>query len=70
MDRQKHAHGQTDTPRHNILGINDGKIFKIAKPIARTNQDVVAEKCIKNDRGDLAIDNSAKEAWKIATVDF
>ena len=30
-----------------------------------TNQDVVGEKCIRNDHGDLAFDDCAKEkAWK------
>ena len=38
-----------------------GEIFKIAKQMARTNQDVVGEKCIRNDHGDLAFENCAKE---------
>ena len=49
----------------NILRIDDGKgdIFKMPKQMARTNQDVVGEKCIRN--GDLAFEDLAKvKAWK------
>ena len=32
--------------------------------MAKTNQDIVGEKCIRNDRDELAFDdNSKKEAW-------
>ena len=46
---------------------NDEKyeISIIAKQMARTNQDVVGEKCIRNDHGDVALYECAKEeAWK------
>ena len=41
-----------------------GEIFKIANQIARTSQDVLGEKCIRNDHCDLAFGGCAKEAWK------
>ena len=47
----------------NVLRRDDGKdeIFKIAKHMARTNQDVVGDKCIRNDHGDLAFEDCSKE---------
>ena len=51
----------------NVLSGNfeKGAIFKIVKQMTRTNQDVVGEKCIRNDHGDLSFDDSLKEkAWK------
>ena len=44
-------------------GMND--IFKIAKQLRKDNQDVVGDKCVKDDSGNLSIDNEAKKvAWK------
>ena len=42
-----------------------GESFKITKQMARTNQDVVGEKCIRNNHVDLAFVDCAKKAWKI-----
>ena len=39
-------------------------LSKIAKQMTRKNQDVVGEKCIRNNHGDLAFDDFAKEEWK------
>ena len=50
-----------------ILRRDDQKseVFKIAKQIAKTNQDVVGEKCIRNDDGVLACSETEKKAaWK------
>ena len=44
-------------------GMND--IFKLSKQLRSDNQDVVDDKCIKNDSGNLSTDNKAtKVAWK------
>ena len=40
-------------------------IFKIVKQLRKDNQDVVGEKCVKDDSGNLSFDNEAKKvAWK------
>ena len=44
-------------------GMDD--IFKIAKQLRKGNQDVVGDKCVKDDSGNLSFDNEAKKvAWK------
>ena len=44
-------------------GMDD--IFKIAKQLRKGNQDVVGDKCVKDDSGNLTFDNEAKKvAWK------
>ena len=51
----------------NATGRDDHKneIFKIAKQMKKTNQDIVGEKCIRKDDGDLAItEKDKKDAWK------
>ena len=41
------------------------KVFRIAKQMMRENQDVMGEKCVKNDEGKLALTPEAKKAaWK------
>ena len=41
-----------------------GSIFKIAKQMDRTNQDVVGEKCVRNDAGELSLSDEDKmKAW-------
>ena len=41
------------------------EVFKIAKQMKKTNQDVVGEKCIRNDEGNLASTEEEKKlAWK------
>ena len=34
---------------------NDTGIFKLAKQMDKTNQDVVGEKCVRNDAGELHV---------------
>ena len=44
-------------------GMDD--IFKIAKQLRKDNQDVVGDKCVKDDSGNLSFDNEAKKVvWK------
>lgn len=43
---------------------NGEGVFRIAKQMDRTNQDVVGEMCVKNDAGELALnDDSKMKAW-------
>ena len=43
---------------------NDSSIFKLAKQMDRSNQDVVGEICIRDDHGKLALSDDEKmEAW-------
>ena len=43
---------------------SDSSIFKIANQMVRTNQDVVGEKCIRNDAGILSLSDDEKmKAW-------
>ena len=40
-------------------------IFKIPKKLRSENQGVLGDKCVKDDSGNLSIDNKAKKvAWK------
>ena len=39
---------------------NDSSIFKVAKQMDRTNQDVVGEKCVRNDAGELSLSDEDK----------
>ncbi len=51
----------------NIMTRDDvkGEVFKIAKQITKTNQDVVGVGYVRGDDGELALDDSAKrEAWR------
>ena len=51
----------------NIQRRDDEKneIFRIAKEIVKTNQDIVGEKCIRTDDGELAInEQDKKNTWK------
>ncbi|XP_053374665.1 uncharacterized protein LOC128547046 [Mercenaria mercenaria] len=43
---------------------NDSSIFKLAKQMDRTNLDVVGEKCVRNDAGELSLNDEDKmKAW-------
>ena len=43
---------------------NDGSVFKLAKQMDSSNQDVVGEKCVKNDAGELSLSEEEKmKAW-------
>ena len=47
----------------NIAPNNTG-IFKFAKQMDKTNQDVVGEKCVRNDAGELSLSDEEKmKAW-------
>jgi len=43
---------------------NDSSIFKLAKQMDKTNQDVVGEKCVRNHDGELSLcDEDKMKAW-------
>ena len=43
---------------------NDGSVFTLAKQMDRSNQDVVGEKCVKHDAGELSPSEEEKmKAW-------
>jgi hypothetical protein len=47
----------------NISPSGDG-VFRLAKQMDRTNQDVVGEKCVRNDAGELSLSDEEKlKAW-------
>ena len=47
-----------------LKGGNDN-IFRIAKQMRQQNQDVIGEKCIKDDNNNMAFDDETKKvAWK------
>ena len=50
-----------------LQDIRGGKdnIFRIAKQMRRQNQDVIGDKCVRNDLGEMALDDEAKKvAWQ------
>ena len=48
----------------NLLTRDDQKneVFKIAKQMTKTNQDIIGEKCVRDDTGELAFDDKSKKA--------
>ena len=50
--------------RFKNISPNDAGIFKLAKQMDRTNQDVIGEKCVRNDSGELSLsDDDKMKAW-------
>ena len=50
-----------------LQNVSEGKdnIFRIAKQMRRQNQDVIGDKCVRNDLGEMALDDEAKKvAWQ------
>ena len=48
------AKSEAEKNRFANVSPTDGSIFKLAKQMDRTNQDVVGEKCVRNDAGELS----------------
>ena len=49
------------------LDMEEGRkeVFKIAKQIAKTKEDVVGVRCLKNEMGEMLVDpNAVKNRWK------
>ena len=42
------------------IATNDTGIFKLAKQMDKTNQDVIGEKCVRNDAGELSLSDEEK----------
>jgi hypothetical protein len=54
---------------------NNGNIYKIVKQMNRSKQDVVGERCIKNEAGELSLSDEKMKAWvehyaKLLHVEF
>ena len=62
------AKSEAEKRRFSDVGRRDdqrNEVFKIAKAIVKTNQDIIGEQCIRNDEGKLAVTNvDMKQAWK------
>ncbi len=62
------ARGEAESKRFaNVLRREDQRreVFRNAKQCVSTNQDVVGEKCVRNDSGALALkDARKKDAWE------
>ena len=46
--------------RFSIITPNDTRIFTLAKQMDKTKQDVVGEKCVRNDAGELSHSDEEK----------
>ena len=65
--KQAVYHAKSDARKAIMEDINpkSADIYKLAKQMRRDNQDVVGEKPIKNDAGELSLDEETmKKAWK------
>ena len=45
----------TERDTFSNISPNDTGIFKLAKQMDKTNQDVVGEKCVRNDASELSV---------------
>ena len=58
------AKSEAEKERFANVSPNDGSVFKLAKQMDRTNQDVVGENCVRNDKGELSLSDEEKmDAW-------
>ena len=47
------------------MKLGNDTVFRIASQMRKTNQDVVGDKCIRNDDGELSVsDDAKKQTWK------
>ena len=44
-----------DRDKFSNISPNDTGIFKLAKQMDKANQDVVGDKCVRNDAGELSV---------------
>ena len=52
------------TENFSNIAPNKTGIFKLAKQMDKTNQDVVGKKCVRNDAGELSLSDEEKmKAW-------
>ena len=72
LDTKRKARHAVYTAKRNsekekFTSIKDNKenIFRVAKQMRTENQDVIGEKCIRGDDGNLSLDDASKKlAWK------
>ena len=51
--------------RFSDLKVGDNDVFRLARQMRQTNQDIIGEKCVKDDSGNLSTSDVAKmAAWK------
>ena len=59
------AKQEAEKSRFKDIDPSSDDVYRIAKQMKRDNQDVVGDMCVRNDAGELALDNDAKKkAWK------
>ena len=59
-----HAKSAAEKEKFARVSLNDASVFRIAKQMDRSNQDILGENCIRNDAGELAItDDDKLKAW-------
>ena len=57
--------GNTENKKFICAEDKKENIFRVAKQMSTENQDVIGEKCIRGDDGNLSLDNISKDlAWK------
>ena len=60
-----HAKSEAETVALQKIDARSGDVYRLAKQMCFHNQDVMGEKPVKNDAGQLSLDEeSKKEAWK------
>ncbi|RUS90803.1 hypothetical protein EGW08_001422 [Elysia chlorotica] len=63
-NKQTYARSEAEKEQFADISPNDGSIYKLAKQMDRKNQDVVGEKCVRNDAGELSLNDEDKmKAW-------
>ena len=51
--------------RRSLLVLKTKNIFRVAKKMCTENQDIIGDKCIRSDAGNLSLDDESKKlAWK------
>ena len=67
--KEQHAvyTAKRNAEKEKFASIKDNKenIFRVAKQMHTENQDVIREKCLRGDEGNLSLDDASKKlAWK------
>ena len=58
------AKSEAEKDKFSDIGPNGDGIFRLCKQLDHENQDVVGEKCVRNNKGELLLSNEEKmKAW-------
>ena len=73
LDAKRKAHHAVYTAKRNaekekLASVKDSKEFCVAKQMCTENQDVIGEKCMRGDDGNLSLDHYIKEASMRTTL--